>query len=118
MYCNKFLIGWLLFGWLLMYSVTVNAANFSKAELNDEQFLLLDIKNKDLLFLEAIDAYGLDRQDEEQDKEKQVLLPIASLLQALEMNFMVSTENATIKLTRGKIVFDIDLLSGGQRLKS
>ena len=37
------------------------------------------------------------------------MLPVAALLQALEMNFVVSTENATIRLTKGNVVFDIDL---------
>ncbi|MFT4929939.1 MAG: hypothetical protein ACI8WB_006074, partial [Phenylobacterium sp.] len=101
MHFNKTLIGRSFIGcWLVCSSITADAANFSKAELDDEQFLLLDVKNTRLSFLQGIDAYGV---------EGQVLLPIAALLQALEMNFVVSTENATIKLTKNNVVFDIDL---------
>ena len=108
MYINKAVFRYFLGVWLLILSVSVSGANFSKTELKDEQFLLLDIKNKDLLFLEAVDAYGIDGEGLQQDKI-QILLPIASLLQSLELDFMVSTENATIKLTIDEKVFDIDL---------
>jgi len=117
MYVNKTLMGCIVACCLLAHSATVRGASFSKAELSDEQFLLLDVKNKDLLFLEAVDAYGLEGESGasgENGQQRQVLLPLAALLQALEMDFVVSTKNATIKLSRGNVVFDIDLLNQTQ----
>ncbi|MFT7217902.1 MAG: cell division septation protein DedD [Paraglaciecola sp.] len=111
MYANKPLMGLFITCWLLAHSTTAIGASFSKAELRDEQFLLLDVKNKELLFLEAIDAYGLEGLN---GQDAQILLPLAALLQALEMDFVVSTANATIKLTRGNVVFDIDLINQTQ----
>lgn len=92
---------WLCVIWLgfVAWTPFADAATFSKAELNDEQFLLLDIKNKKLLFLESIDAYAIDGQ---------VLLPLGSLLQSLELNFVVSVTDATLKLTQNGATIDID----------
>lgn len=97
--CRFYSIVWLS---LLFLSVTVNANTYTKATLSDEQFLLLDIKNKKFSFLEAIDAYGIDDQ---------VLLPIGALLQSLELNYVVSVAQGTIKLSKGDVVIDIDLIN-------
>ncbi len=86
----------------LIWPLTVFANSYNQAPLNDEQFLLLDVKSKNLRFLEAVDAYTIDEQ---------ILLPVAPLLQALEMNFVVSVTEGTIKLTRNNTTVEIDLVN-------
>ena len=77
-----------------------NSALFKKVEPTDEQFLLLDIKTANLLILEGAEAYSFDRQ---------VLLPVASLLQSLEMNIQISTEQGTLSFTNANQSYQIDL---------
>ncbi|MFQ3236696.1 MAG: hypothetical protein ACI9C4_002269, partial [Paraglaciecola sp.] len=77
-----------------------NSALFKKIEPTDEQFLLLDVKTANLLILEGATAYSFDRQ---------VLLPVASLLQSLELNIQISTEQGTLSFTKGNQSYQIDL---------
>jgi septal ring-binding cell division protein DamX len=89
----------------LALPLQVMATIYSKEPLTDEQFLLLDVKNKNLRFLEAIDAYKVDEQ---------ILIPVVSLLLSLEMNIIVSNEDALIKLIQDDNVIEIDLINQTQ----
>jgi septal ring-binding cell division protein DamX len=93
---------YLIFFGLLAASSKVYSGStlFKKVTVAEEQFLLLDIKSANLLILEGADAFGF---------EKQVLLPIASLLQSLEINVQVTAEQGTLKLIKGGQSYQIDL---------
>jgi septal ring-binding cell division protein DamX len=101
---------YLLGRWLpcLMFFVIVvagakadaSSAVFEKVVPTEDQFLLLDIKTAKLLVLEGAVAYGFDRQ---------VLLPVASLLQSLEMNVKVSATQGTLSFVNGSQSYQIDL---------
>jgi len=84
----------------LFFSTTLIAGVYQKSDILDEDFLLLDIKSKKLTYLEAVDAYKVN---------KQILIPIGALLQSLELNFVISVSDGTIKLKNNNSTINIDL---------
>jgi hypothetical protein len=95
LYCFLFLL-------YFLFSVTAYANDllFKKVSPEAEQFLLLDINTAKLVILEGAEVYQVDNQ---------LLLPVASLLQSLEMNIQVSNAPGKIIFMKGGESYQIDL---------
>jgi hypothetical protein len=102
--CKLMLPGFLLLLILLCVELCgaayASSSLYTKVNLEDKQYLILDIRTTKLMILEGADAYQFD---------KQILLPVASLLQLLEMNMQVSGEPGILNFIQDGKSYRIDL---------
>jgi len=93
---------------LFLYS-TCTYAKFEQIELNDENYILLDVQLSNLLLLQSVEMYQQDDQ---------ILVPLLTILSALELEMQINLASSEVSVVLENETFNLKLIEQESNLPS